>query len=68
MNPLFDGGINQPQTSNYPLLQQFLNFKKGFSGDPKQTVQYLLNSGRMSQDQFNKLAGQATQIQKMLNL
>ena len=68
MNPLFGEPYAQPQNQNYPLLQQFLNFKKGFSGDPKQTVQYLLNSGRMSQDQFNRLANQATQIQKMLNL
>lgn len=66
MNPIF--GLNQTQNPNTPLLQQFLNFKKGFSGDPKQTVQYLLNSGRMSQAQFNQLANQATQLQKMLNL
>lgn len=68
MNPLFSDYGNQQNQNPSPLLQQFLNFKKGFSGDPKQTVQYLLNSGKMSQEQFNTLANQATNLQKMLNI
>lgn len=60
-NPLFT------QFSS-PMLQQFMQFKKTFSGDPKQQVQMLLNSGRMTQEQFNQLASQATQIQKMFHL
>ena len=63
MNPLFQQYGNQ---SN--MLQQFMQFKQTFNGDPKQTVQQLLNSGKMSQEQFNQLAQQASQLQKMFNL
>jgi hypothetical protein len=63
MNPLFQQYGNQ---SN--MLQQFMQFKQTFNGDPKQTVQQLLNSGKMSQSQFNQLAQQASQLQKMFNL
>lgn len=62
-NPLFTA-LN----GNNSMLQQFLQFKKTFQGDPKEQVQMLLNSGRMTQEQFNQLAAQATQIQKMFKL
>ena len=55
--------------SNHPMgqmLQQFNQFKSGFSGDPKQEVQKLLQSGQMSQEQFQKLSQAATQFQKMM--
>ena len=65
-NPLYDQ-LNNSNNQN-PMLQQFLQFKKTFSGDPRQTVQNLLNSGQMSQAQFNQLAQQASQMQKMFKL
>lgn len=65
-NPLFEQ-LNNNQNSN-SMLQQFLQFKQNFNGDPRQTVQNLLNTGRMSQQQFNQLAQQATQMQKILHL
>lgn len=66
MNNLFQqlGGIN----NNNSMLQQFMEFKKNFTGDPKQIVQQMLNSGKMTQNQFNDLANRATQIQKMFRL
>jgi hypothetical protein len=63
MNPLFQQYGNQNN-----MLQQFMQFKQTFNGDPKQTVQQLLSSGKMSQSQFNQLAQQASQLQKMFNL
>lgn len=62
-NPLFNQIGN-----NSPMLQQFMQFKQMFQGDPKQQVQMLLNSGKMSQEQFNQLAKQATQLQKMFHI
>lgn len=62
-NPLFNQLGKQS-----PMLQRFMQFKQMFQGDPKQQVQQLLNSGRMSQEQFNQLAQQATQMQKMFRL
>lgn len=66
MNNLFQqlGGMN----NNNSMLQQFMEFKKNFTGDPKQIVQQMLNSGKMTQNQFNDLANRATQIQKMFHL
>ena len=47
-------------------MNQFNQFRNTFQGDPKQQVQQLLNSGRMSQNQYNQLSQMATQIQNML--
>lgn len=67
MNSLF----NEFQQSN-PLgqmndfISQFNNFRSTFSGNPEQQVKQLLNSGRMSQDQFNQFAQTANQLRKLI--
>ena len=69
MNPLFNilnGGM-QPQNPMMKMMTQLNQFKQTFQGDPRQQVQQLLNSGRMSQEQFNQLSQMATQIQNMMN-
>lgn len=48
------------------MLSQFQQFKQNFNGDPQQQVQQLLNSGQMTQQQFNKLSQAATQFQQMM--
>lgn len=47
------------------MMKQFNQFKNTFKGDPRQQVQELLNSGRMTQDQFNQLKRMADQLQGM---
>ena len=49
------------------MIQRLNQFRSSFQGDPKQQVQQLLNSGQMTQEQYNKLSQMATQIQNMLN-
>lgn len=63
-NPLFNmmGGN---QITN-PMLQQLMQFKNGFKGDPRQQVQQLLNSGKVSQSQYDQAVQMANQIQKMM--
>ena len=63
-NPLYNqlGGTN----ANNPMLNRLIQFKNTFSGDPKQMVQNMLNSGRISQAQLNQYAQQANEIYKML--
>ncbi len=63
MNPLFQmmGGNNMP-----PIVQQFLQFKQTFKGDPQQQIQQLLNSGKVSQEQYNQAVQQAKALQQML--
>lgn len=48
-NPLYN------QYNKSPLQAKFEQFRKQFTGNPQEQVQQLLNSGKMSQDQFNKL-------------
>lgn len=60
MNPIFQ------QMNNNNLIQQFLQFKKTFSGNPQQQVQQLLNSGKVSQEQYNKAVEMAKQLQQLL--
>lgn len=62
-NPLFDmlGGPALP-----PIVQQFMQFKQSFKGDPKQQVQQMLNSGKITQDQYNAAVKKAQDLQKIL--
>ena len=46
------------------FISQFNQFRQNFRGDPRRQVQQLLNSGRMSQEQFNQLKQMADQIQR----
>ena len=68
-NPLF-GGMQQTPNPVNPnisgLLQRFNQFRQAFSGDPRQQVQQLLNSGRISQAQYNNAYQMAQQLQRML--
>lgn len=69
-NPLMNllGGNNPaPQNNFMGLIQQFQKFKQNFKGDPKQQVQELLNSGKMSQEQFNQCENMARQLQNFLH-
>lgn len=63
MNPLFKMfGNNNMQN----MISQFKQFRQTFSGDPQQQVQQLLNSGRISQAQYNQAVQQANAFYKML--
>lgn len=61
MNPLFNN------YSNYQnLINQFNQFKQNFTGDPKQQIQQMLNSGRITQDQYNNAVQMANTLQQIL--
>lgn len=49
------------------MMQQFNQFKANFQGDPQQKVQELLNSGRMTQQQFNQLSNMAQQFRQFVH-
>lgn len=70
MNPLFNalgGKMPGPMGQFQQMMQQFQQFKQNFQGDPKQEVQKLLQSGKMSQQQLNQLQAMAQQFQMFLN-
>ena len=60
-NPLY--GQMQPQNN---IFQRFQQFQRMFKGNPREQVQQLLNTGRVSQDQYNKAVQMANQLQRML--
>ena len=67
-NPLFNAlGGGMPQ-GNGPMqmIQQFMQFKQNFKGDPKAEIEKMLQSGKISQQQLNQVQQMAGQFQRML--
>lgn len=72
MNPFYNQQPSVPQM-NGPfqnvanMIQQFNQFRSTFQGNPQQKVQELLNSGQMSQEQFNQLSQMAQQFRSFIH-
>lgn len=64
MNPLYNQMNNNMGMNGF--LQRLNQLKSTFKGDPNQKIQEMLNSGQISQSQYNRAVQQAQQIQKML--
>ena len=47
------------------MINQFNNFKNSFQGNPQQIVQQLLQSGKMSQAEYNQLSQMALQFKNL---
>jgi hypothetical protein len=61
--------FNSMRRQNNPmeqLAQQAREFRKQFTGNPRQEVEMLLQSGRMSQSQFNQYSQIAQQVAQMM--
>lgn len=72
-NPLFDalGGAGQAQMPGVAgqfqrMMQQFQQFRTNFQGNPRQEVEKLLQSGKMSQQQLNQLQSTAQQFMQFI--
>ena len=63
-NPLY----NEMKQNNplEQLAQQAREFQKQFNGNPREEVQKLLNSGEMSQADFNRYSQIAQQVMQMM--
>lgn len=48
------------------MMQQFQQFKATFQGDPKEEVEKLVQSGKISQSQLNQLQMMAKQFQSLM--
>ena len=69
-NPFYNRFQNQPNNifelfnnRKQELRQQFNVFCSQFQGDPREQVQNLLDSGKMTQEQFNYLSNLAKTCQ-----
>ena len=60
MNPLYQ------QMNGANIFQQFNQFRQSFKGDPQKVIQQMLNSGKVSQEQYNRAVQMANQFAKMM--
>ena len=63
-NPLYNQMMNNNPQNNF--LQRFNQFRQNFNGNPQQQIQQMLNSGKISQEQYNRAVQQAQTIMRML--
>ena len=63
-NPLL--GMMSDQQQQGGLMQRFRQFAQMFRGDPNAQIQQMLNSGKVSQAQYNQAVQMAQQMRKML--
>lgn len=64
-NPLMNllGGSSKGVSSgNKSIVQQFIEFKNSFKGDPQQKLNELISSGKVTQEQVD----QATQLANLI--
>ena len=62
-NPLYNMfGRNAPINPIAQLVRDAKDFRKSFTGNPKDEVQRLLNSGQLSQADFNRYSQIAQQV------
>ena len=59
--------MNQTNRPINAFMQRFNMFRNSFQGDPNQKIQEMLNSGQISQEQYNRAAQQARTIQQFIN-
>ena len=63
------GGSQAPQRGNRNFAPALLQHIQGFQGNPMEQLQSKLNSGEMTQDQYNQLRGMAENIvQRMMGV
>lgn len=61
-SPVFNNGV----TNFLSHLNEFNNFKNNFSGNPQVEAQKLLESGKMSQQQFQQYSQLANLIRPLI--
>lgn len=63
------GGANVRQAGQRNLAPALLQHIQGFQGNPMEQLQSKLNSGEMTQNQYNQLRGMAENIvQRMMGV
>lgn len=67
MNPIFQimNMSNKPNNNNN-FLARFQQFRQNFTGDPRQQVEQMLQSGKVSQEQYNRAVQLANQFRNMM--
>ena len=64
MNNMFQNFMNFMQNPMQFIVKSNLNIPQQYLNNPNDAIQYLLNSGRITQDQYNKAVQQANMLKK----
>ena len=64
MNPLYNALAGTGNGAGW--IRQFQQFRQAFTGDARQQVQQMLNSGRVTQEQYNRAVQIAQQMRGMI--
>lgn len=67
MNSSLFNALGNAPNSPMNIIQQFNQFKKNFKGNPQQQIQQMLNSGKITQAQYNAAVQKAQMLQRMLS-
>lgn len=67
MNQLFTQ-LNTGSQSQNNLISRFQKFRQSFSGNPQEQIQRMLNSGQISQEQYNRAVQQAQSLSRLLGM
>lgn len=59
MNPLYNSNMQN-------IVNKFQQFKSTFSGNPQEQIQQMLNSGRITQSQYNDAVQKANELYRMM--
>lgn len=54
------------QQMNNNMIQQFRQFQQTFKGNPQTVIQQMMNSGKISQSQYNQAVQMANQFKGLL--
>lgn len=54
------------QQQNSDLIKRFNEFRNTFKGDPRQQIQQMLNSGQITQQQYDQAVQKANALARML--
>lgn len=61
-------GNNMPNNPMTATIQRFNQFKQQFQGDPQQKIQQMLNSGQITQEQYNNAVQQANALRNLFKI
>lgn len=61
INPMNMMGRGMPQ-----IMQQFMQFRNQFQGDARSQIQSMMNSGKITQEQYNQAVQMANQLMRMM--
>ena len=56
------------QYGGFDIMSRFNEFKRNFTGDPQKQVQQMLNSGKISQAQYNQAVQKANMLRQMFGV